>query len=52
MAIFNGGNGKDTLNGGGPDPKFIPLPVFQPLVDQDTTGGGSDGAVDTLNGVR
>ena len=45
-----GEGGTDTLNGGGPDPKYIPIPVFQPTIDQDTTGGGSDGAVDTLDG--
>jgi Ca2+-binding RTX toxin-like protein len=44
-----GGDGTDTLNGGGPDPKFLPIPTPQPT-DQDTTGGGSDGEVDTLDG--
>ena len=45
-----GQSGSDTLNGGGPDPKFIPLPLQLPTDNPDTLIGTGDGSEDTLDG--
>jgi Ca2+-binding RTX toxin-like protein len=45
-----GEDGADTLNGGGPDPKFIPLPLQLPTDNPDTLIGAGDGSEDTLDG--